>query len=104
MENIKVKKFNIGDRANGFNKNDTEAILEVSICDCANKFTISKSNFFSIVQKMAKFHALPIAMRLLKPEIFDEKIRPFLQRINLYEGVDKNGEICQVSMHVLCVL
>lgn len=49
---------------------------------------------------MAKFHALPIAMRLLKQEIFDEKIRPYLQRINLYRGVDKNGEICQVSSMV----
>lgn len=29
LENIKVKGFNIGDRANGFNKTDTEAILEV---------------------------------------------------------------------------
>lgn len=49
---------------------------------------------------MAKFHALPIAMRLLYPKIFDEKIRPHLQRINLYEGVDKNGEICQVSIPI----
>lgn len=49
---------------------------------------------------MAKFHALSIALRLLHPQIFDEKIRPYLQRINLYEGVDKNGEICQVSMSV----
>lgn len=30
LENIKVKGFNIGDRSNGFDKNDTEAILEVS--------------------------------------------------------------------------
>lgn len=29
LQNIKVKGFNIGDRANGFNKHDTEAILEV---------------------------------------------------------------------------
>lgn len=52
---------------------------------------------------MAKFHALPIAMRLLSPNIFDEKIRSYLQRINLYEGVDKNGEICQVNIHVMFV-
>lgn len=50
---------------------------------------------------MAKFHALPIAMRLLKPQIFNEKIRPYLQRINLYKGIDKNDEICQVSVYIL---
>lgn len=53
---------------------------------------------------MAKFHALPIALRLLQPKIFDEKIRPYLQRINLYEEVDKNGEICQVRMRLLLLL
>lgn len=31
LENIKVKGFNIGDRTNGFDKNDTETILEVSL-------------------------------------------------------------------------
>lgn len=34
LENIKVKGFIIGDRANGFDKNDTEVILEVSIISC----------------------------------------------------------------------
>lgn len=29
LENIKVQGFNIGDRANGFDKCDTEVILEV---------------------------------------------------------------------------
>lgn len=46
---------------------------------------------------MAKFHAVPIALRLLRPEIFDKKIRPYLKRTNLYEEIDTNGEITQVS-------
>lgn len=29
LENVKVKGFKIGDRANGFNRDDTEIILEV---------------------------------------------------------------------------
>lgn len=47
---------------------------------------------------MAKFHALPIALRLRRPEIFDEKIRPYLQRTNLYEEIDTDGEITRVSV------
>lgn len=47
---------------------------------------------------MAKFHALPIALRVLKPQIFDEKIRPYLVRTNLYEEIDTDGEITRVSV------
>lgn len=49
---------------------------------------------------MAKFHAVPIALRLLQPEIFDKKIRPYLKRTNLYEEIDLNGEITQVSVFI----
>lgn len=49
---------------------------------------------------MAKFHALPIAMRILQPHTFNEKIRPYLQRINLYKGIDNNGKICEVSIWI----
>lgn len=52
---------------------------------------------------MAKFHAVPVAMRLLRSEIFDEKIRPYLKRINLYEEIDTNSEIIQVSLS-LCTI
>lgn len=45
---------------------------------------------------MAKFHALPIALRRLRPKIFDQKIRPYLQRINLYEIIDENDKILRV--------
>lgn len=45
---------------------------------------------------MAKFHALPIALRRLRPEIFDQKIRPYLQRINLYEEIDEDEKIMRV--------
>lgn len=47
---------------------------------------------------MAKFHAVPIALRLLRPEIFDVKIRPYLLRTNLYEEIDTDGEITRVSV------
>lgn len=53
---------------------------------------------------MAKFHAVPIALRLLRPEIFDKKIRPYLKRTNLYEEIDTNGEITQVSMSVFNII
>lgn len=51
----------------------------------------------SLFQNLAKFHALPIALRKLRPKDFDEKIRPYLRRINLYEEIDKDGEIYRVS-------
>lgn len=53
---------------------------------------------------MAKFHALPIALRLSRPKIFDEKIRPYLQRINLYEGVDTDDQIMRVSSTTMTML
>lgn len=31
LENVKVKGFTIGNRANGFDKNDAEVILEVCV-------------------------------------------------------------------------
>ncbi|XP_031618118.1 uncharacterized protein LOC116337579 [Contarinia nasturtii] len=71
LENIKYKGYRIGDRTNGFNKYDAEVMLE----------------------NIAKFHALPIALRVLRPSVFEEKIKPYLQRINLYEGIDTDGEI-----------
>lgn len=36
-----------------------------------------------IVQDLAKFHAVPIALRLLKPEVFEEKVRR-LVKIDIY--------------------
>lgn len=56
---------------------------------------------------MARFHALPIALRKLRPKVFDEKIRPYLRRINLYEGIDTDDEITRVSVipiHTICTM
>ncbi|XP_055323920.1 uncharacterized protein LOC129578808 isoform X2 [Sitodiplosis mosellana] len=71
LENIKSRGFKIGDRANGFNMRDAEVVLE----------------------NMAKFHAVPIALRLLRPKIFDEKIRPYLQPTKIFGQIDTDGEI-----------
>lgn len=53
---------------------------------------------------MAKFHALPIALRVTRPKVFEEKIKPYLQRINLYEGIDTDGEITKVCIPIVFTL
>lgn len=46
---------------------------------------------------MAKFHAYPIALRLLRPNVFEDKIRPYLTPFNIYENIDENGIVFKVK-------
>lgn len=54
-------------------------------------------NDLLVVQRMAKFHAYPIALRLLQPDVFEAKVRPYLQPFNSYESIDKNDAVYKVS-------
>lgn len=54
FENLKVKGYATDDRMKGFDFDDAKLIL----------------------QGLAKFHAIPIALRLLRPEVFQKKIAP----------------------------
>lgn len=56
FENLKVQGFYTEDRLKGFEAGAVRLILK----------------------ELARFHATPIALKLLKPAVFDEKIRPCL--------------------------
>ena len=75
LENIKFLGFKIGDRKTGF----------------------SAKASMQILAKLAQFHALGIAFRLLRPQDFGKEIRPFLQTINFYEF---DMSISRVSLNV----
>lgn len=56
FENLKVQGYKTEDRLVGFDYETTKIV----------------------VRDLAKFHAVPIALKLLKPDVFQEKIRPCL--------------------------
>ena len=74
LENLKFLGFESEDRQTGF----TTA--------CA----------MLILEKLAQFHALGIAFRFSRPEVFDKTICPFLEKINLDDN-DVPESISQVS-------
>lgn len=52
--------------------------------------------FISNLKNLAKFHALPIALRLLQPKIFEERVKPYLQEINQFENIYPGNTLTQV--------
>lgn len=48
------------------------------------------------LQKLAAFHALPIALRLLKKTIFETKVKPYLKPIDIYVNYDMENVITKV--------
>lgn len=48
LENIKFKGFQIGDRTKGFNKRDTELILEVNLIDFSAKRTTDNEQVITL--------------------------------------------------------
>lgn len=67
LENLKFKGFTIGQKNIGFDEETTLLIL----------------------MNLAKLHAVPIAIRYLNPEIFEEKIKPMLNKAELLSGMTK---------------
>uniref|UniRef100_A0A1B0D3I1 CHK kinase-like domain-containing protein n=1 Tax=Phlebotomus papatasi TaxID=29031 RepID=A0A1B0D3I1_PHLPP len=65
LENVKVKGYIVGERSKGFDIEHTELILK----------------------NVAKFHAAPIALRYKNPEIFEQKVRCHLKKIDIDEGL-----------------
>lgn len=47
-------------------------------------------------KNLGKFHALPIALRLLHPNIFEKKVKPYLQEINPFENIYPGYKLTQV--------
>uniref|UniRef100_A0A1A9UMI8 CHK domain-containing protein n=1 Tax=Glossina austeni TaxID=7395 RepID=A0A1A9UMI8_GLOAU len=40
-----------------------------------------------ILKEMAKYHALPIALRVKRPQVFEEDVRPYFQHFNIDSGL-----------------
>lgn len=67
LENISYKGYQIGDKTKGFDLENTEFIL----------------------RHLAKFHAVLIAFRKMQPEMFQDKVLPCLNKIEVSGGMDK---------------
>lgn len=64
---------------------------------------IESKVLYSFFQNLGKFHALPIALRILRPKIFDIKVLPCLQGINLFEAIDIDCALTKVNSLVMNV-
>ncbi|EAT46941.1 AAEL001899-PA [Aedes aegypti] len=67
FENLKLAGFITEDRRQGFSRELGEFILN----------------------KLAQFHAIPIALRLLKPEVFNLSVQKFLVKIDIDAGLSE---------------
>uniref|UniRef100_A0A182SWU6 Uncharacterized protein n=1 Tax=Anopheles maculatus TaxID=74869 RepID=A0A182SWU6_9DIPT len=78
FENLKLAGYVTADRRQGFNRELARYVLQVSI---ANK----KLDMGGL--KLALFHAIPIALRYLKPEVFEAGIHKYLVKIDIDAGL-----------------
>lgn len=69
LENLKFRGFTVGDRVKGFDAEHTMFILK----------------------HLARFHAVPIALRYDKPAVFREKVEPYLVKIDIDAGAKKDN-------------
>ncbi|XP_072392104.1 uncharacterized protein [Diabrotica undecimpunctata] len=76
FENLKTQGFYTQDRLKGY---DTEAVK-------------------IILKDLARFHATPIALKLLKPKVFQDKIKPCLVRNKGLEQVKEIAEVFHMSI------
>lgn len=77
LENLKGQGFGCGSRTKGFNKCEAEFVLK----------------------HLARFHAVPISIRRLKPDLFEREIAPSLIKINMQDAFPPKmmEELVQVS-------
>lgn len=74
FENLKLQGYKTEDRLVGFDLEATNIII----------------------QDLAKFHAVPLALKLLKPHVFDEKVQPCLVKNN---GLEQLPEEVGLAFH-----
>ncbi|XP_018569887.1 uncharacterized protein LOC108909900 [Anoplophora glabripennis] len=67
LENLNFKGYQVVDRFVGFDLETAQLILK----------------------DLAAFHAIPLALKLKKPEVFDKKIRPYLARFRPFDMPDE---------------
>ncbi|XP_037711092.1 uncharacterized protein LOC119548078 [Drosophila subpulchrella] len=84
QENVTVRGFRPGNRHRPYNLSETVLILN----------------------SLAKYHALPIALRLKKPQIYEEYVRPYFKKFDMNSNIDPaekelmNSEILKDIMSV----
>lgn len=66
LENLKVIGYDVGDRLTGFDLEHAELI----------------------VKNLARYHAAFVALKQLKPTVFEEKVIPTMKPVKLGEGLD----------------
>ncbi|XP_055296714.1 uncharacterized protein LOC129565642 [Sitodiplosis mosellana] len=78
---------------------DSDAVLLLQNMKFQNYFTRDKhigfdtQETFVILKNLAKMHALCIAMRRLRPELFDKKVNPYLELINSTSNDDYQFQV-----------
>lgn len=65
LENLKVSGYDIADRMKGFDLKSAEVVIK----------------------DLAVFHAIPIALKVLRPDVFKAKIMPHLKEFKAFESV-----------------
>lgn len=64
LDNLKLQGYQMGSRRNGFDSDHVEFVLS----------------------RLAQFHGVPIALKMKKPELFEEKLMPLINKVDLHEG------------------
>lgn len=70
LENLKLSGFELADRMKGFDLETAELIIK----------------------DLAAFHAVPTAIKILKPEIFKNKILPHLDKLRAFDCLSEDTE------------
>lgn len=65
LDNIKLQGYDIGKRSEGFDREHVSVILK----------------------KLAQFNAVPLALKIKKPKVFQEKILPVVTKVDLNDGL-----------------
>lgn len=71
LENLKISGYDIGDRMKGLDLQSAKLIL----------------------RDLAIFHAIPIALKVLKPNVFREKVAPNLKKFRAFESLSEEVKI-----------
>ncbi|XP_023165760.1 uncharacterized protein LOC111595995 [Drosophila hydei] len=71
QENLTIRGYQPGDRHKSYDLQHTVLILHY----------------------MAQFHALPLALRLKKPKVFDSKIRPYFKKFDMNENMEEDTQV-----------
>lgn len=86
LENIKILDYKNVDGFIGFDTDETLAVIKV-LFFIQIIFILFLNDYVNILvifsQSMAKFHSLCIGMRRQQPELFNSKVSPFVDAVNM---------------------